>query len=127
MVNKSVTNTYHLSYVTTHELNSFLGDHSKKTELYKMRDFTSFKLSNDISWATYNDEQRCEYAGEAKLHGTLKSEAVQFLIKNQLPTSTAYVNLIGLTAGRKDLISICVREIGSLRCLTFAHYPDCAP
>ena len=36
---------------------------------------------------------------EAKLHGTLKSEAVQFLIKNQLPTSTAYVNLIGLTAG----------------------------
>ena len=36
---------------------------------------------------------------EAKLHGTLKSEAVQFLIKNQSPTSTAYVNLIGLTAG----------------------------
>ena len=26
-----------------------------------MRDFTSFRLLNDISWATYNDEQRCEY------------------------------------------------------------------
>lgn len=36
---------------------------------------------------------------ESKLHGTLKSEAVQFLIKNQLPTSIAYDNLIGLTAG----------------------------
>ena len=57
MVNKSVTNTYHLSYVTTHELNSFLGNHPKKTELYKMRDFTSF---NDISWATCNAKQRCE-------------------------------------------------------------------
>ena len=64
-----------------------------------MRDFTSFKLSSDVSWATYNDEQRCEYVEDAKLHGTLKSEAVQFLIKNQSPISTAYVNLIGLTAG----------------------------
>ena len=64
-----------------------------------MRDFTSFRLLNDISWATCNAKQRCEYAGEAKLHGTLKSEAVQFLIKNQLPNSTAYVNLIGLAAG----------------------------
>ena len=33
--------------------------------------------------AAYNDEQR----------------RVPFLIKNQSPTSTAYVNLIGLTAG----------------------------
>ena len=37
--------------------------------------------------------------GGAKLHGTLKSEAVQFLIKNQSPTSTVRINLIGLTAG----------------------------
>ena len=49
--------------------------------LYKIWDFISF--FQDRHKSAYNDEQR----------------RVPFLIKNQLPTSTAYVNLIGLTAG----------------------------
>ena len=60
MVNKSVTNTYYLSYVITHELESFLGDQLKIRFLQDER-FYIFQTFNDISWATYNDEQRCEY------------------------------------------------------------------
>ena len=51
--------------------------------LYKIWDFISFIHNHNGTSAAYNDEQR----------------RVPFLIKNQVPTSTVRINLIGLTAG----------------------------
>ena len=60
---------------TTNQRPTFIAVYTRYGILY-----LSFRMGTS---AAYNDEQR----------------RVPLLIKNQLPNSTAYVNLIGLTAG----------------------------